>query len=488
MKKRIKISVWVSLLLLLPGYAQKQANNWYFGTKAGLTWNTTRTVTATGIYGVTGQVQLQDLPVDVPESEISTSEGCFSLSDENGNLLFYSNGISIWNRNHAYMKNGGGLLGHNSSAQSGIVVPYPGSKTKYIAVSIGQYGQGTNLPTSSGQLTYSIIDMTLENGLGAVVEKNIPLINFKGVVGESVTSIRHANGRDFWIVAPARGLNSYLNVWLATAEGVVADSPIITPFTPGTGSSVAYDASGYIKFAPDGKSFAWATGYSRQLHVGRFDSKTGKMSEPRTMSGASLYGLEFSNSGKYLYARPAELSNILRAYDFESLLANGPNASNTISIPNLSYGAIQMGPDGRIYMVNPGTRNMYIIENPEEMNNLRIYRLSNFMTGTGLLGLPSFSASWFAIDNFKSTICLDEEAVYTISSSTGKVMIDFDEGEGKQLLDVPENGEIRHRFKKPGGYLVTVQLYGAADMEPQTAYTTVYSCFLPVNHNLSNSR
>ena len=488
MKKRIKISIWACLLLVLPGYAQKQANNWYFGTNAGLTWNTIRTVTATGVYGVAGQIQLHDLPVDAPGSSIHTTEGCFSLSDENGNLLFYSSGIVIWNRNHAVMENGGGLTGHTSSAQSGIIITYPGSKTKYIAVSIGQYGQSSNLPTRNGQLTYSVIDMTLDNGLGAVVEKNVPLINFSGTVGESVTSIRHANGRDFWIVAPARGLNSYLNAWLVTAEGVVTDTPVISPFAPGTGSTVTHNASGYIKFSPDGKSFAWATNYSNQLHVGRFDSKTGKMSEPRTMTGASLYGLEFSNSGKYLYARPAELSNILRAYDFESLLANGPNASNTISIPNLSYGAIQMGPDGRIYMVNPGTRNMYIIENPEEMNNLKIYRLSNFMTGTGLLGLPSFSASWFAIDKFKSTICLDEEAVYTISSSTGQVMIDFDEGEGKQLMNVPENGEIRHRFKKPGGYMVTVELYGAANMEPQTAYTTVYSCFMPVNHNTINMK
>lgn len=184
--------------------------------------------------------------------------------------------------------------------------------------------------------------------------------------------------------------------------------------------------------------------------------------------------------------RGSERSNILVVYDFESLLVNGSTTSNVLMIGNLSYGALQMGPDGRIYMTAPGDRQMFIIENPEEMNNLRIYRLTGFLPGAGLIGLPSFSASWFAIDKFKSTICLDEDAVYTISSSTGQVKIDFGEGEGKQIVNVPESGEIRHRFKKPGGYLVTVELYGAIDMEPQTAYTTVYSCYLPVNHNQIN--
>lgn len=492
MKKKIKISLMLCLLLVLPGYAQKQANNWYFGYKAGLTWNSTRSFTGTGFYGATGNKQLHDLPVDAPGSLINTNEGCFSLSDEKGNLLFYSDGITIWNRNHDIMTNGSGLTGHNSSTQSGIIIPYPGSKTKYIAICIGQYTQATGSPGSSGVgwLSYSVIDMELDGGLGAVIptEKNIRLTDFIGPIGESISSIRHANGRDFWITAPSRAKNSYMNAWLATPNGIVANAPVISPFTPGTGKAPGDSpTSGYLKFTPDGKFFAWATSSTSQLHIGHFDTKTGKISNSRSFNWSFAYGVEFSNSGKYLYVRTSNTTGgTLSVSDFQSLLANGVTGSNTIYIPRIYAGSLQMGPDGRIYLGMSSSKNMFVIENPEEMNNLRIYQLTRFTSGTCAIGLPTFSATWFAIDKFKSTICLDEEAVYTISSSTGQVKIDFGEGEGKQIVNVPESGEIRHRFKKPGGYLVTVELYGAIDMEPQTAYTTVYSCYLPVNHNLIN--
>ncbi|WP_410877789.1 hypothetical protein [Myroides sp. DW712] len=489
MKNRRRKIVMFVLLFSLPVFAQKQANNWFFGRKAGLTWNTTQTVTGTAIYGTTEPKQLSNIPTNLPGSQMTTSEGCFSLSDEEGNLLFYSSGMAIWNRNHQVMQNGTGLTGHDSSAQSGIIVPYPGSKTKYIAVCIGQYGQSTNQGDRAGRLTYSVIDMTLDNGLGAVIEKNIPLINFNPTIGESITSIRHANGRDFWIVAPARGRNPYLNAWLATPEGIVADTPVISAFPLNSGTTGdVFTASGYIKFSPDGKHFAWATNFTSQLFVGSFDTRTGKMTKSQTLRWNHAYGVEFSNSGKYLYVRAVNALNYMRVYEFEDLLAHGEAVTKKLEINNTGTGSLQMGPDGRIYLNMVGNNFMYIIDNPEEMNNLRIYRVSSMFTGSSELGLPSFAASWFAIDDFKSTICLGEDAVYRVSSSTGKIMIDFDEGEGKQIMDVPLNGEIRHRFKKPGAYLVTVELYGAATLEPQTAYTTVYSCYVPVNHNLSNLR
>ena len=102
----------------------KEAHNWYFGAYVGMTWNTTQTIG--GLSGLPTPLQ--------PSAMTNQQEGVFGMSDANGNLLFYSNGMTVWNKNHAVMSNGSGLTGHDSSAQSGIVIPYPGQPNTYIAI------------------------------------------------------------------------------------------------------------------------------------------------------------------------------------------------------------------------------------------------------------------------------------------------------------------------------------------------------------------
>jgi hypothetical protein len=40
----------------------------------------------------------------------SHNEGTASIADSTGQLLFYTNGKKVWNRNHEVMQNGSGLL------------------------------------------------------------------------------------------------------------------------------------------------------------------------------------------------------------------------------------------------------------------------------------------------------------------------------------------------------------------------------------------
>lgn len=109
---------------------------------------------------------------ELTDSTINTVEDCFSLSDSKGNLLFYSDGMTVWNRQHAVMKNGTGLNTHTSSSRSVVILPYPEISNKYIIVSLGQIGQNN--------ITYSIVDMDASrNGGyadGVVADKNIPLL------------------------------------------------------------------------------------------------------------------------------------------------------------------------------------------------------------------------------------------------------------------------------------------------------------------------
>ena len=100
-------------------YAQKESANWYFGELAGLSFNTNN-------------------PVPLLNGKLITSEGCATISDPNGNLLFYTDGVTIWDRRHEVMLNGQGLLGHSSSTESALIIPKPGSKSRFYVFTIDQ--------------------------------------------------------------------------------------------------------------------------------------------------------------------------------------------------------------------------------------------------------------------------------------------------------------------------------------------------------------
>lgn len=157
-------------------FAQGEGNNWCFGYGAGLDFNSGNPVS----YAVA--------------TSISTSEGCSSISDASGNLLFYTDGISCWDKNHNAMPGASNLGGNSSSSQSAIIVKQPGSATLYYVFTVdaqaGLYG-------GSGGLNYSIVDMSLNGGLGDVTVQNVMMLT---PTTEKVTVTAAANGTDYWVV------------------------------------------------------------------------------------------------------------------------------------------------------------------------------------------------------------------------------------------------------------------------------------------------
>ena len=208
--KRIGIIVLI-IFIHLSAYSQrKEGYNWYFGASAGLTWNTTQNITSP-ILGGGGSKALNGLPMPLSGSSMtSQSEGVFAMSDHLGALMFYSDGMTVWNKSHAVMTNGTGLRGHNSSTQSGIIIPYPGQLNKFIAITVGACDQGVN-----SVLSYSIIDMNSGLGMVELATKNTLLTGHRGQLDEQVAAVKHTNGTDYWIIAPGKGSgqNSVLNVW-----------------------------------------------------------------------------------------------------------------------------------------------------------------------------------------------------------------------------------------------------------------------------------
>ena len=76
-----KFLLLVVILISSTSFAQKEAANWYFGDMAGLTFNS-------------------GSPVALLNGQLITREGCASISDKDGNLLFYTDGSVVYNKNH----------------------------------------------------------------------------------------------------------------------------------------------------------------------------------------------------------------------------------------------------------------------------------------------------------------------------------------------------------------------------------------------------
>src|SRR5688572_18740112 len=163
--------------------AQGEANNWYFGVNAGITFN-------------------GGAPVALTNGVLSTSEGSASISDRNGNLLFYTDGIRVWNRNHTQMPNGFGLAGNPSSAQSGVIVPKPGSTTMFYVFTVSEEG---NAPGAC----YSEVDMTLDSGNGDVIPGTKNTLLLPSPTSEKIAAVKHANGLFVWVIVHKMFTNEY---------------------------------------------------------------------------------------------------------------------------------------------------------------------------------------------------------------------------------------------------------------------------------------
>ncbi|MCX6275112.1 MAG: hypothetical protein NTV09_07885, partial [Bacteroidetes bacterium] len=249
MQKKLRLTlILFSILNLQTGFAQKEANIWYFGTMAGMDFNS-------------------GSPVALTNGQLFTTEGCASIADANGNLLFYTEGVNVYNRLHALMPNGTGLLGGTSASQSATILPYPGSSTQYYIFTVPN--------TAGGGLCYSIVDMTLAGGNGDITTKNFSLgaVN----VSEKLTATFHRNGLDFWVAVHDNGGNNFY-AYQVTAGGV--SGPVIS--TIGTAHTGTNPWTGCMKFSPKGDKMAVCLYGTQQADLLDFDNSTGVFSNPAT--------------------------------------------------------------------------------------------------------------------------------------------------------------------------------------------------------------
>jgi hypothetical protein len=506
MKWRI-FFLFFSFLLSCSIFAQKETWNWTFGGGAGLTWrpDQLRSFTATGLNG-TANITLNNLPGTFA-SRINQLEGVFSMSDSEGELLFYSDGVAIWKGDHTATPITSLLGGHRSSAQSGIVIPYPGTLNRYIVIGLGYM--------FADNMGYMVVEANSPSNV-SIVRNRTAFSGHLGLLGESMTAIRHSNGIHWWIIAPGRANSSliYMNAWaLVPSWGVQFGTPEVTP------TSINYSSingsQGYIKFTANGKHFVWGTWMGGRLVYGDFDNNTGRFSNIRSIDNHGAYGVEFSLDQKYLYttintSTESSTNTGLYIWDFDALLS-GSTSSYKEFIPNSSLyptwsrgpGGLQIDCVGRIWMVSESNteKNIILIDNPNEPDDLKIYLLQNFVDGVAKLGLPSFSASWWNIDIGEIEtgpvlpVCKGTEITFSVNLSSSNLSlvesIEWNFGDGTIIDDPNVSAAISRKYiyAKRGTYILTLtpkKLGGEVITEAvKTLSVKINSCQLPVNHNIS---
>ncbi len=423
--------------------AQKHANIWYFGKNAGLDFN----------HG--------DPVVALRNSAMEAFEGTATMSDENGALLFYSDGTSIWNKKHQLMTNGTDLMGDPSSSQACIIVPNPGNKNIYYLFTTDSNGRPNGL-------RYSTIDLSREGGFGEVIEKNKLLYT---PTTEKMTAVLHANGRDIWVLTHEYRTNFFM-AHLVTSNGVSA-----TPVVSTVGSIHVLEASGVnaigcMKASPNGKKLAISLGIgnwdSNKIELFDFNSATGIVSNPLTLNtGSGPYGIEFSPDNSKLYVT-IDAGRQLVQFDLNETAATIQNTRTTIgslTLPGSTLyvgNALQLGPDGKLYIAKPQSQYLAVVQSPNAKGAACGLMDDGVYLGgrTSQVGLPSFIQSFFNYSNeVKYTInCFGTESTFAFDASPLEkpTFMQWNFGDpASGAANTANTLSASHSFSAPGEYTVT---------------------------------
>jgi hypothetical protein len=268
-----------------------------------------------------------------------------NLSDENGNLLMVSNGCWIADATGDTMLNGGGLL-PNGFAASGWCdavtgIPYPSSagfiphpSDTNLVYLLHQSGTSASVYKSNG-LYFTLIDKTLNNGLGGVVSGQKNQLVFSNSLNPYLAICRHANGRDWWILN-LRDSTSMIYTTLLSPSG----------FSPPIGQSLGFSPpplyfEGQINFSSDGKKFAYCyclytgTAYTYYVRIMDFNRCTGQLSNSLQMTFTDPnvgLGMSFSPDSKKLY-----VSSIDKIYQYNLDTLNIAASLNVVAINDGYY-------------------------------------------------------------------------------------------------------------------------------------------------------
>ncbi len=372
--KQVFLITFLFLTGIAGAWAQYYTNQnkvWAFGNGAGLNFTT---------------------GVPVPfASGVHTGEGTATLCDPAGNLLFYTDGKTVYNRTGSLMPSGVSIVpwSTSSTTQAAVVIPVISNPSRYYIFSLETDGV-----LRASRLAYSIVDMTLDGGMGDLVPGFIgrPM---DSSMSEKMVAIQ-GNSCNVWLLTH-RQATSQFQAYNITAAGISA--PIVSTFSTPTSY---YNGIGAMMCSPDRLNLVmqYNLSVSRGSELYNFDPATGIVSNRRVLDNVNMYyGAEFSPDNTKLYSlryNNAGLSNLLQ-YD----ITLPTTAAIIASVDTITYGIyggatqLRIGPDGKIYMMSftdAMTNFLDVIEHPNLPGlscGYTTHAVSLSPGTNGSLGLPS---------------------------------------------------------------------------------------------------
>ncbi len=397
------------LCLSLNGFAQ-QEKVWVFGPgNAGLDFKT-------------------DPPTPFRSALTGYGEASASVSDNSGDLLFYTEGSRVWNKNGQLMPNGDDLTGlplinntyppTSSTAQGALIVPKPGDKNMYYIFSL------SSNEVMPGRLYYSVVDMRLNNGLGDVIAAQKGILLDTGL-SEQLAAVTgdHCN---IWIVSCTRLSNQFKAFEIN--EAGVSHQPVIS--NNGWWKQSPDEVNtGKIAFAHNRKKMV-ATNFLMGTAIFDFNPSTGLVTNPVSIDETGAYGICFSpdDDNLYLSSLPEHPTRLPPMEILQFDLSSGNQA--TIAASRLRLGTLAIplsdlkeGPDGKIYFIY-GEYTLGTIEKPDLKGTVCAYApiKISLLTGTRAYGglpapIPVFHQE--TITNSTTINCFSD-SIITALDTTGR--------------------------------------------------------------------
>jgi hypothetical protein len=348
--------LWLLLALSNRSYAQFTDRFWAFGDSAA--------------------IDFKNLSNPIPDSSILRVRGtCASICDSNGNLLMYcgSPNQDIWrppgppyiyddgfmvNKYNNIISNGDSLK-CNLGYQEMTIIPNPSNLNQLYV-----FTAGVLTPPLPMGFFYNIVDLSLNNDSGYVIQKNVPLASFQ--VGDGVATVKHGNGRDWWVLFRPWDINVANNtfyLYLATPQGLSG------PFIQNVGSYVT-SGGGFRRneFSKDGTKL-FTTTTTSLIEYYDFNRCTGLISNPINISQAALqtpfikyWSLAVSPDKGKIYVTT---TNTGASSDSSFLIQFDLNNSNILNSADTLLGLkrpqefenMQLGPDDKLYICTMFTDN-----------------------------------------------------------------------------------------------------------------------------------
>lgn len=321
--------------------AQMEDNNWYFGDRAAISFTS-------------------GTPVALSNNASFTYDNSSTVSDSAGNLLFYTNGDTVWNKNNAVMYNGLGLLGSNNSGQCTIIVKQPQSNSIYYIFTNDQ----DNGPKG---FRYSIVDLSQQGGLGAVTTKNVllfaPCTEKMAVTYDDITN-------SFWVLTHTWASSNF-NCYKLSSTGLDTIPVVSTVGSLNDGGTIyGYNAAGQMTFSNYGNEVASCVYDNGTIELFDFDKSTGILSNARLMAGYfRIWGVAFSPNDSLLYITQWTSNNITQFNLYAGSVANIMSSATVIgqatsTNPYYSAGYLQIARNNKIYVARCSMNYIGVINYP----------------------------------------------------------------------------------------------------------------------------